>query len=260
MSKKSLSKMIEIHPTFLNLRASLTFLGGMIDIGTHMSLIKLSTGKYLVIDTCDVNSTDKEKIDTITNNGELIEAVIGTHPFHTLYFEPFHRWYPNVPYYGTPRHIRRLTSIAWAGDISKPENLRKWEPEGIFMRIPDGADFDPEDQGNHFSCVFVYHSASKTIHIDDTVMNFGHSVGCVLGCLVPRNTMQFWDLKKGLNKTKSAPNDFRQFIEGVINDWDFDNIVAAHTDNKIGNAKAALRETLFKATATLDKLSATAKA
>lgn len=254
-----MSRMIEIGTNFWNIRDSFLYFGGLVDIGTHMSLIRLSTGKFLVIDTCNVNTTDKQKIDTLTENGTKIEAVIATHPFHTVYFKPFHKWYPNVPYYGTPRHLRMIPEIQWAGDISQPDNLSRWESENIFLRIPTGGDFDPVDQKNHFSTVFVFHAASKSIHIDDTVLFFDHP-GCVLNCFgKSHGSMEFWNLKKGLKPTKEAPGEFRDFIQQVINDWDFENIIAAHTGNIIGGAKEKLRETLNKASPVLDQLASEAK-
>jgi hypothetical protein len=86
-------------------------------------------------------------------------------------------------------------------------------------------------------------------------MYFDHP-GCLLRCAgMTHGKMQFWDLKKGLQTTKEAPSEFRTFIQGIIDDWDFDNIVAAHNGNKIGGAKAQLRETLNSSTHQLDSLS-----
>jgi hypothetical protein len=252
-----MSKMIEIGTNFWNLRASFTFLGGLIDIGNHMSLVRLSTGRFLVIDTCDINAIDKQKISTLTNNGELIDAVIATHPFHTMYFKPFKRMFPtsSIKYYGCPRHLRNLPEIPWSGSLVDSEIMKSWENEGIFLRLPSGSDIDPANEGNHFSCVFVFHAPSKTIHIDDTVMYFDHP-GCILRCAgITHGKMQFWDLKAGLQTTKEAPSEFRSFIQGIIDDWDFDNIAAAHSGNKIGGAKAQLRETLNSSSKQLDNLS-----
>lgn len=247
--------MIEIGSGLWNLRGSFTFLVGMIDIGTQMSIIRLSNGKFLVVDTCAISAADKAIIDQLTNNGELIEAVIATHPFHTMFFEPFYKMYPNAEYYGTPRHIKRITSIPWRGSITESAVLSKWEQEGIFMRIPEGAEFENPAENNHFSGVFVFHSPSRTIHSDDTILYFDQP-GFVLRCCVGKHAgdMQFWDLKKGLKPTKEAPGEFKAFIEKVIQDWDFDNIVAAHTGNKMGGAKELLAETIKKATPALNKL------
>lgn len=248
------SRMVDIGNGLYNLRSSFTFLMGTVDIGNHMSFIRLSNGKFLIIDTCDYNVTDAARIDEMTNNGALIEAVVATHPFHTVYFEPFHKKYPNVPFYGTPRHLRRITSIPWAGSVSQSDVLEKWASEGVLMRIPDGAEFDQPAEGNHFSTVFVFHAASKTIHIDDTLLYYDHP-GCILRCFgKSHNRMEIWDLKKGLNPTASAPGDFKRFMEGIIRDWDFDNVVTAHMGNKIGGAKALVQETLNRESKLLDQL------
>jgi hypothetical protein len=64
-----------------------------------MSIIRLPTGRFLVIDTVDLNPALKVEIDQLTNNGANIEAVVAAHPFHTLYFNPFYKAYPNIPYH-----------------------------------------------------------------------------------------------------------------------------------------------------------------
>lgn len=246
------SRMENIGNGFWNLRGSFTFAGGLIDIGTHMAFIELPNGKVLVIDTCDFNTTDKAEIDRLTGNGERIEAVIATHAFHTMYFQKFQKLYPNAPYYGTSRHLKRIP-IPWAGDITAPENLSRWEQYGVFIRVPEGAEVVPADESNHFSGLFVFHQASRTLFNDDTILHFSHP-GCVLRCVgKTHGTAEFWDLK-GLKTEKGAPLAFQTFIEGVLNDWDIDNLVLAHTGNVIGGGKDKLRETLNKARPALEKL------
>ena len=101
----------------------------MIDIGTHMSLLKLDNGRFLVIDTCSLDPSAKKELDLLTVNGTLIDGVVATHPFHTTYFQPFHALYPDLKYYGTPRHIRNILSIKWTGDVSNQAVRTLWEPE-----------------------------------------------------------------------------------------------------------------------------------
>jgi hypothetical protein len=103
----------EIAPGFYNLRGSFVVMK-LLDVGTQMSIIKLqSTGKFLVLSTCDISEQAKTELDQLTNNGDLIEGVIATHPFHTLHFKTFYEWYPTVKFYGTPRHLRKLPEIPW---------------------------------------------------------------------------------------------------------------------------------------------------
>lgn len=102
-----------------------------------MSIIGLRNGRYLIVDTIPLDAHLKQQIDQLTDNGNKIEAVLATHPFHTLAFPAFHQAYPNAPYYGTPRHLRNLPDIKWVGDLNDCATRNKWSPE-IEMRIPDG--------------------------------------------------------------------------------------------------------------------------
>lgn len=110
------------------------------EIGTHMSAIQLKNGNFLIIDTVVINDQLKNELDELTLNGTKIEAVLAVHPFHTLAYSDFNKLYPNLKYYGTPRHLRKLTEIKWEGQLDNAENkdlLQKWAPE-IELRIPDG--------------------------------------------------------------------------------------------------------------------------
>lgn len=105
-----------------------------------MSVIRISNGNFLVIDTVAMNDKLKTDLDELTHNGTKIEAVIAVHPFHTLAYSAFYKAYPGVKYYGTPRHLRKLTDIQWAGQLDDVENkelLSKWTPE-VELRIPAG--------------------------------------------------------------------------------------------------------------------------
>eukprot|EP01111_Echinosteliopsis_oligospora_P005544 TRINITY_DN1894_c0_g1_i1.p1 TRINITY_DN1894_c0_g1~~TRINITY_DN1894_c0_g1_i1.p1 ORF type:complete len:279 (-),score=77.50 TRINITY_DN1894_c0_g1_i1:74-910(-) len=248
---------IPIGPGFWNIRGSFKFLLGLIDIGTHMSMIQLANGRFLLIDTIPLNPEVRTEIDRMTNNGADIEGIIGVHPFHTLYFKDFYQVYPNVPYYGTPRHLRTFPEIPWRGSLLDCAVRSKWFPE-IDMRIPAGAEFvapQPE-KTNHFNCVWVHHPRSRTIHVDDTVM-VADNPGFLLSLAgYKHGTMSFHPSMKGsgLLPTPDAPVAFHDWLMEVIRDWDFDNIVAAHTGNKIGGAKQALQELLEKSKPLFDKL------
>lgn len=247
----------QVAPGFFNIRGHFK-IAHVVEIGTHMSLLKLPNDKYLVIDTVPMNPFLKGGIDEITNNGANIEAVVGTHPFHTLAFRGFHKEYPNVPYYGTPRHLRVIPEIPWAGTLSECEVRNKWAP-AVEFKIPAGSEFvapQPESS-NHFSCAFVFHRASRTLHVDDTIM-IGSNPGILLKLFGYRHgSMSFHPSIKGpgLLPTPEAPYQFKEYIEHIVREWDFDNICAAHMGNKIGGAKEQLVETLAKAEPLFHKLS-----
>lgn len=247
----------EVAPNFFNIRGTFN-VAKVIKLGTQMSMIRLQTGKFLVIDTVTLSPELKAEIDLLTNHGADMEAVIATHPFHTLAFNGFFKEYPNVPYYGTPRHVRTLKAIPWAGDVGNCDVRTRWQPE-VQMRIPAGAEFvaPMPESSNHFCGLFVFHEPSKVVHNDDTVIVVDHP-GILLKLFGFRHgDMMFHPSIKshGLHPTPEAPYQFKAFIENIIKDWDFDIICAAHTGNKVGGAKHKLQEILNKAEPLFKKLS-----
>ncbi|KAL0481739.1 hydroxyacylglutathione hydrolase [Acrasis kona] len=228
---------VEIAEGFYNIRGDFR-VAGLINVGTQMSLIRLSSGKYLIIDTISMCDELKIAIDKLTANGTNIEAVLATHPFHTGSFSDFYKTYPNAPYYGTPRHMKKITDVQWKGEINDCNVRGLWSPE-VEMRIPEGAEFINPAESNHFSCVFVYHRASRTIHVDDTI-GFAEDPNFVMKIFgVKKGGMMFHPTIKfnGLLPHPDSPFAFRDWLKKVCEDWDFDNLVAAHNGVKKGGAK-----------------------
>jgi hypothetical protein len=126
------------------------------------------------------------------------------------------------------------------------------------MRIPAGAEFiapEPESY-NHFNSVWVYYPAGRTLHIDDTINYFSDPGTLIKLAGKKKGEMQFHDSMHGpgLYPSPEAPLLFKAWVEAILNDWDFDNICCAHIGNRIGNAKAQLRDTLIAAQPEFDKL------
>jgi len=249
---------LEVGSRFWNVRGHFKIIAGLVDIGTHMSIVGLRNGRFLIVDTIPLDPHLKQQIDQLTENGTKIEAVLATHPFHTLAFPAFYQAYPNVPYYGTPRHLKNLPNIKWVGDLNDCATRSKWSPE-VEMRVPDGSEFvaPVPEKTNHFSSVFVFHLDSRIIHVDDTIF-IANQPGLLMKIAGYRHgDMSFHPTIKssGLFPTPEAPYQFRDFIAGIIRDWDFDSIVAAHMGNRIGGAKEQLRTLLENAGPLFDKLS-----
>ena len=142
----------QIGPGFWNVRGRFKILAKLIDIETHMSFIKLHNGNFLVIGTIELDDELRQEINHLTENGKKIEAVLGIHPFHTLAFPAFYQSYPNAMYYGTPRHLRRLTQIPWIASLDDCQMRRKWEPE-VQLRIPSGLSLSVRVISVYSSCL-----------------------------------------------------------------------------------------------------------
>jgi hypothetical protein len=128
----------QVGPNFYHATDSL-YINGL-DIGVQQNFVRLNSGRFLILDTIALNGTLLNEINVLTKNGTLIEAVIGTHPFHTLFFPAFYKQFPNTKYYGTPRHLRVVPSVKWTGTIWDCDNRILW-PE-VSMRLPRGIEFN----------------------------------------------------------------------------------------------------------------------
>ena len=186
------------------------------------------------MDTVEIKegSAEKNAVDRLTDGGKLIEAVVATHAFHTMFFAPFNKLYPGLEYYGTPRHLRKITEITWSGNLIDDAIRSKWESEGVLMRVPEGSEFENPAEDNHFVGVFLLHQGSKTLFVDDTLMYYTN-LGCILRCFVRNNTLKFHPslYSNGLHPTSEAPLHFLEWIRKLNEDWEFDNICTGTCTN-----------------------------
>jgi hypothetical protein len=232
-------------------------------VGTHMSLAQLADGNFVAIDTVDLSPPGlKEEIDLLTDSGSKIIAVLGTHPFHTLFFPGFSKAYPSGSkrqYFGAPRHLRMFPDINWAGPIT--DAFGTWLE--LDMLIPEGGEFDdpkPPDY-NHLMNVLVFHKPSRTVHNDDCIMvvqsesmSFGANVASwFLEWMRPGMHFHPSLTGPGLYQSSDAPVKFKASIERVLA-WDFDNLCSAHNGNSIGDARNQLKQLLADTEPTFQKL------
>ncbi|PRP79003.1 hypothetical protein PROFUN_11468, partial [Planoprotostelium fungivorum] len=128
--------LVPIGSNFWNIRGDFKIVK-LLNVGTHMSVARLSTGKFLIIDGAPTlnNPTLVKELNELTSNGENIEAIIHTHPFHTGSIVTLSNLYPKAPVYGCPRHLKMFPDLKWTGDLSEPTNLARWQPE-VDLRIP----------------------------------------------------------------------------------------------------------------------------
>ncbi|PRP76000.1 hypothetical protein PROFUN_01716 [Planoprotostelium fungivorum] len=246
--------LVPIGSNFWNIRGDFKIVK-LLNVGTHMSVARLSTGKFLIIDGAPTlnNPTLVKELNELTSNGENIEAIIHTHPFHTGSIVTLSNLYPNAAVYGCPRHLKMFPDLKWTGDLSEPTNLARWQPE-VDLRIPTGTEFFAPSEHNHFSTIWAYHRDSKTIHVDDT-LGYAQTVRFPLSMfLSPGLSFHPMLSRGGIQPRAEAPNEFKTFIQTVMQDWDFDNIATAHMGVMIGNGKRELAALLERTQGELDRL------
>jgi len=222
------AKILPIGDNFWNIRGSFK-IGGLIDIGTQASLVRLANGKFVFLDSYTFDDATQQEIDDLTKGGEDIEAVLNLHPFHTIHVPWMHKQYPDAMHYGTTRHLSRFPELQWQRLPAESPELHTMYAQDFDFSVPRGVDFISDDENIHFSSVLVMHRESKTIHVDDTLMFVRLPV--LMRFFGLKNAMSFHPtLSKVLEKRPGAANEFSEWAEELADKWhDVENLCAAHT-------------------------------
>ncbi len=220
--------MEKLADTFWNIRG-VHRIGGLLDIGTQMSLVQRSDGRFVVIDGCDLEESQRASFMALTGNGERVDAVLNVHPFHTLHVEATHRLFPGATLHGTARHHQQAPSLPWS-----PQPVEDWKDDhplaDIFdLSVPDGVDFVSSDDRVHVSSVLVRHRKSKTVHVDDT-FNVLAAPGFLRGVLPVSSLRMHPMLRKALREEAGAADAYAAWARALAGRWADTRIVcAAHS-------------------------------
>jgi hypothetical protein len=213
---------------FWNIRGSFK-VGGLIDVGTHVSLVRLSSGRFVFLDSYSLDEATERAVLALTDEGRAIEAILNVHPFHTVHVRKMHAHFPNAKLYGTARHVSKLPELPWERLRTEDAALHAIFEEDLDFSVPRGVDFISDNENVHFSSVLVLHRASNTIHVDDTLM--------YVRLPKPAQLLGFDDLfrfhptlRLALQRRPGAAQEFRDWANDLAERWrDADNLCAAHT-------------------------------
>jgi len=249
-------RIIRITDDFWNIRGSFR-VAGLINVGTQASLVRRANGKFVFLDSYTLRGRVARQIDDLTNGGEDVEAILNLHPFHTVHVQAMHERYPNARLFGTTRHLSRFPDLPWQEKLTESPALHATYAKDFEFSVPRGVDFVSANENVHFSSVLAFHRASKTIHVDDTLM--------YVRLPLPMRLVGFADLlsfhptlKQALEKRAGAAEDFRQWAEELANRWrEAKHLCAAHTatltagDNQGDPIHARIRKALQRVFAAL---------
>jgi len=246
------TKIIRISDNFWNIRGSFK-IGGLINIGTHASLIRTENGKFIFLDSLTFEDEILQEINKLTDNGKNVEAVLNLHPFHTIHVKKMHAIYPNAKHYGTARHHLKSPELKWEDLKTEDNELHKQFSKDLDFSVPRGVDFISKDENLHFSSVLAYHKSSRTIHVDDTLMYI--ALPKLLSFFGLSDPLSFHPtLSKVLENKKEAVDEFEDWAREIASSWsDAENLCAAHTASFIGKNKngVSIQKRILKA---LDKV------
>jgi hypothetical protein len=220
-------EIIEIGDGFWNIRGSFR-IAGILNIGTQASLVRLQNGSFVFLDSYTLSKSIKRQVEKITGD-RPIDAILNLHPFHTVHCEQMHKDFPNAALFGSERHHKVAQGLPWQETLVGDTALQNTFADDFDFSIPRGVDFISQNEKVHFSSVLAYHKASKTIHVDDTLMFI--KMPFLLRALGRKSKLSLHPtLSQALEKRPGAASDFRQWAEEIADRWgDASAICAAHT-------------------------------
>ena len=218
----------QIAPDFWNIRGSFKT-AGLIEVGTQVSLVRRKNGRFVFLDAYSLPDEIDREARALTRGGKDIEAIINVHPFHTIHVRPMHERYPDAKLYGTARHHARFPDLPWDAARTEDPELHAVFTDDFEFSVPRGVDFISPNEQVHFSSVLVFHRASKTIHVDDTLIYVRLPKALRLVGLA--DVMRFHPtLGQALEKRAGAARDFRSWATDLAERWrEAKNLCAAHT-------------------------------
>jgi len=213
-------RFVPIADGFWNIRGSFK-IGGLVDIGTHASLARLQSGRFVLIDAYTLTGAIRDQVFALTRDGADIEAVLHLHPFHTIHVKRVAELLPHAVHFGSARHRSRAPDVQWSPlSIESPEAAAHFADDFDFS-VPAGVPFIAKDERLHFSSVLAFHKSSRTLHVDDTLT---WSTLPFIGGLVFHPT-----LAKVLERRPGAASEFRAWARDLIDRCaDVDHLVTAH--------------------------------
>lgn len=220
--------MDRLHDDFWNFRGSFR-IAKVVDIGTHMSLLRRTNGRFLALDSYELNDEDRGPLLEITEGGTLVDAIINVHPFHTLHCAALHALLPGARLIGTRRHHKERADLPWEPGVIEDAATQAEFAEDLEFSIPSGVDFISTDDKVHVASVLVRHRASGIVHVDDTLNVLDPPA--ILKPVLPGPHLRFHPmLSKALEKRPGAADDYARWARELARDWADTRIVcAAHS-------------------------------
>jgi len=241
-----------VAPSFFNIRGSFK-IAGLLDVKTQASLVRLGSGDYVLLDSCDLDEPTARFIEEETSGGDKLKAIIHVHPFHTVYARRVHERFPGATLFGTRRHQHEQGQLPWADEATETEAFQRHYADDFGFSVPGGVHFIPDDEKLHFASVLVFHPNSQTLHVDDT-LNFARLPGPVKW-FIPEITRFHPTLSKVLREEKGAVQSYRAWAEQLIERCrPIRNLCTAHTHHLLDvDVEREVRRAYDKTRSVLDR-------
>lgn len=220
-------RMIDLGNGFWNIRGTLR-IGGVVNVGTHCSLVRLGTGDFVFLDSYGFGDDIARQVMALTDGGSLVRAILNLHPFHTIHCEAMHRMFPQADLFGSDRHHRKWPGLPWQPQAVESAEVAARFPDLRFS-LPDGVDYICQNERVHAGSLLAFHPASETLHVDDT-LNVLPIPGWLRRLLRQPRLAFHPTLGQALQDRPGAAQAFRAWAMRIADDWrDIRTICAAHS-------------------------------
>ena len=210
---------------FWNIRGDFK-IAHVINIGTHMSLVRKPDGRFILIDAYEPGGEDRAALMILTDNGALIDAVLNVHPFHTVHCKFVHETLPHARLVGTRRHHEQKPQLDWDPAPIEDVATQRQFADLFDFSIPAGLEFVPEDESVHASSVLVRHRQSGIVHVDDTLMYL--EPPSLIKLVAPTPKLRFHPkLAEALQNRLGAADEYVHWARDLARDWADTRIVCA---------------------------------
>lgn len=245
----------QLAENFWNMRGNFR-IAKVIDIGTHMSLVRKPDGRFILLDAYEMDGEERAELLALTDGGSRIDAVLNVHPFHTVHCEFVQGVLPDARLIGTRRHHRELSGLSWDPAFIEDEETQRQFADILDFSIPSGVDFVSDDESVHVGSVIARHRESGIVHVDDTLMYL--DLPALLERFGAGPKLRFHPkLADALEKRAGAADDYARWARELGREWSDTRIIcAAHkgiaklTDQTFAEA---IETALDHAASTLDK-------
>lgn len=238
-------KIIDLGAGFWNIRGTFR-LGGVLNIGTQCSLVKLASGRFVFLDSYTLTDDVRAQVMALTNNGQDVEAVLNLHPFHTVHCAQMAKDFPQATFYGSSRHQKKVPEVQWADNLVESDAVAERYPELKFS-LSQGVHYIAPNEMIHAGSLLAFHPASKSLHVDDTFMSPPTKL---LEAVLPELLLHP-TTKKALKNEPNAGKEYCDWASNLADDWrDVRNFCAAHSylvKFKDGEFEKALLKAIAKA-------------
>jgi hypothetical protein len=192
-----------------------------LEVGTRMTIIKLSTGDLVAISPIKIDPAIIEQINRIGK----VKYIIAPNLYHHLFIKDFQSIYPNAQLWATSGLANKRSDLAI--DISIEDRQNHLFDE-IDYRLFDG--FQTLDVNGYMPLneYVFYHRSSRTLILTDTALYFDNEF-VPLTQLIAK-LMGGYKLLRPSPIEKLATRDtiaVKNAVDRVLA-WDFDRVIMAH--------------------------------